>query len=162
MRVLVSFPSLLVPCTFSLISLCIFLTSSILRRGSSISVSILITSVLNSASDRLAISTSLSSVLGALICSSVWAVFLCLGTFVSCKGRSHRYSPGGATHFAALWHCMGGGVPEGTVSLLWLSPHFQSLLPLPTSKLGPSGADSRVGGLVYILGPFGSLQRAIL
>ena len=26
------------------------------------------------------------------------------------------------------------------------------------SKLGPSGSDARVGGLVYFLGPFGSLQ----
>ena len=30
---------------------------------------------------------------------------------------------------------------------------FQSFPPLPTRKLGLSGADSRVGGLVYILGP---------
>ena len=35
---------------------------------------------------------------------------------------------------------------------------FQSLPLLPTIKLGPSGADSWVGGLVYILGPCGSLQ----
>ena len=35
------------------------------------------------------------------------------------------------------------------------SPHFQSLTLLPTSKLGPSGADSWVGGFVYILGPVG-------
>ena len=39
---------------------------------------------------------------------------------------------------------------------------FQSLLPLPTSKLGPSGADSRVGGFVYILGTCGSLQSTLL
>ena len=31
---------------------------------------------------------------------------------------------------------------------------FQLLPLLPTSKLGPSGADSWVGGFVYILGPF--------
>ena len=35
---------------------------------------------------------------------------------------------------------------------------FKSLPPLPTSKLGPSGADSQVDGLVYVLGPCGSLQ----
>ena len=40
--------------------------------------------------------------------------------------------------------------------LAWLSAGFQPLPPLPTSKLGPSGADSRVGGFVYILGPCGS------
>ena len=32
-----------------------------------------------------------------------------------------------------------------------LSAGFQSLPPLPTIKLGPSGADSRVGGLVHAL-----------
>ena len=40
----------------------------------------------------------------------------------------------------------------------WLLAGFQSLPLLPTNKLGPSGADSRVGGFVYILGPCGSLQ----
>ena len=35
---------------------------------------------------------------------------------------------------------------------------FQSLPLLATSKLGPSGADSQVGGFVYIQGPRGSLQ----
>ena len=39
-----------------------------------------------------------------------------------------------------------------------LSAGFQSLPLLPTRKLGPSGADSQVGGFVYILGPCGSLQ----
>ena len=39
---------------------------------------------------------------------------------------------------------------------------FQSLPTLPTSKLGPSGADSQVGGFVYVLGPCGSLQGALL
>ena len=52
----------------------------------------------------------------------------------------------------------GGGVQEGTMSLAQLSASFQSLPVLPTSKLGPSGADSRVGGFVYVLGPCGSLQ----
>ena len=33
-----------------------------------------------------------------------------------------------------------------------LSASFQSIPPLPTSKLGPSGAASRVGGLVHVLG----------
>ena len=44
-------------------------------------------------------------------------------------------------------------VGEGTVQLTQLSDGFQSLPPLPTSKFGPSGADSQVGGFVYILGP---------
>ena len=52
----------------------------------------------------------------------------------------------------------GGGVREGTVPLAGLSASFQSLPPLPTSKLGPCGADSGVGEFVYVLGPCGSLQ----
>ena len=39
-----------------------------------------------------------------------------------------------------------------------LSAGFQSLPLLPKSKVGSSGADSQVGGFVYILGPCGSLQ----
>ena len=43
-----------------------------------------------------------------------------------------------------------------------LSTGFQWLPLLPTIKLGPSGAGSRVGGLVYVLGPCGSLQQPLL
>ena len=39
---------------------------------------------------------------------------------------------------------------------------FQSLLPLSTSKLGPSGADSWVGGFVYFLGLHESLQQTLV
>ena len=39
-----------------------------------------------------------------------------------------------------------------------LSAGFQSLPQLSTIKLGLSGADTQVGGFVYILGPCGSLQ----
>ena len=46
--------------------------------------------------------------------------------------------------------------------LAQLSAGFQSLPLLPTIKLGPSGADSWVSGLVYILGPHGPLQRTNL
>ena len=46
----------------------------------------------------------------------------------------------------------------GTVPLAHLSASFQSLPPLSTSKLGPSGADSWEGGCVHALGPCGSLQ----
>ena len=78
------FPSLLVPCIFFFISLCIpFTFSPILPPYLNISVSILITSVSNSASHRLAISSSLSSIFGAFI----WAIFF----FVS---EHLRYSPG--------------------------------------------------------------------
>ena len=56
---------------------------------------------------------------------------------------------------------MGRG-QRGNNVLVQLSANFQSLLLLPTSKLGPSGADSRVGGFEYIPGPCGSLQRTLL
>ena len=48
------------------------------------------------------------------------------------------------------------------MALAPLSAGFQSLPQLPTIKLGPSGADSRVGGLVHALGPCGSLQQPLL
>ena len=61
-----------------------------------------------------------------------------------------------------LQHCgavCGGGAWEGTSLLAWLSASFQSLPLWPTSQLGPSGADSQVGGYMYVLGPCGSLQQ---
>ena len=64
------------------------------------------------------------------------------------------------------WLCCdalcGEGVREGTMALALLSAGFQSLPPLPTSGMGPSGSDSNAGGLVYILGPCGSLQQTLL
>ena len=60
-----------------------------------------------------------------------------------------------------MLHCYavrGGGVLEGTVLLALLSARFQSLPLLPTVKLGLSGADSWVGGFVYVLGPCGPLR----
>ena len=42
-----------------------------------------------------------------------------------------------------------------------LSSGFPSFTPIPTIKLGPSGAGSPVGGLVHTLGPCGSLQRPL-
>ena len=48
------------------------------------------------------------------------------------------------------------------MALAQLSARFQSLPPLPTSKLGLSGADSQVAGFVYILGPCGSLQQTLV
>ena len=50
----------------------------------------------------------------------------------------------------------------GTMPLAQLLAGFQSLPLLPTSKLGSSGADSRVGGFVYVLGPCDSLQQTLL
>ena len=53
---------------------------------------------------------------------------------------------------------VGEGVQEGTVPFALLSAGFQSLPLLPASKQGLSGADSWVGGFVYVLAPCGSLQ----
>ena len=44
------------------------------------------------------------------------------------------------------------------MSLAQLSANFQSLVPLLTSKVCPSGADSDVAVFVHVLGPCGSLQ----
>ena len=48
------------------------------------------------------------------------------------------------------------------MALTPLSARFQSLPLLPTIKLGPSDAGSRVDGLVHALGPSGSLQWPLL
>ena len=61
-----------------------------------------------------------------------------------------------------LWHCTWERGREGAMALIPLSDGFQSLSLLPTIKLCPSGADSRVGGLVHSLGPCGSLQWTLL
>ena len=54
-----------------------------------------------------------------------------------------------------LWCCTWGRDWEGAMAPAPLSTGFQSLPPLPIIKLGPSGAGSRVGGLVHTLGPMG-------
>ena len=58
--------------------------------------------------------------------------------------------------------CLWGRGREGVMVLAPLSTSFQSLPPLPTIKLGPSGADSRVGGILHTLGPRESLQQTLL
>lgn len=55
-----------------------------------------------------------------------------------------------------------GEVREETMLLALLSAGFQSFPPLPTRKLGPSGADSPVGRFVYIIGACGPLQQTLL
>ena len=72
------------------------------------------------------------------------------------------FPPGGVTLVAALWCCMWGRGQEGAMAPAPLSTRFQYFTPLPTFKLGPSGAGSLVGGLVHALGPCGSLQRPLL
>ena len=71
--------------------------------------------------------------------------------FYVVRGRALGVHQGGGTHVTGLATVCGGGVQEGTMAVAMLSASFQSLPPLPTSKVGPSGADSQVSGFVYIL-----------
>ena len=57
---------------------------------------------------------------------------------------------------------MGEGSEREQCCLLGSRPTFSHFPPLPTSELGPSDADSWVGGFVYVLGPHGSLQQTLL
>ena len=63
---------------------------------------------------------------------------------------------------AELWCCTWGRGRVGAMAPASLSSGFQSFTLLPTIKLGPSGAGSRVGGPVHTLGPCGSLQWPLL
>ena len=81
-------------------------------------------------------------------------------SWLSCyivRGGASGIRPGGATtslHGGAVcW----GGVQEGAMLPPWLLAGFESLPSLPTSKLGLSGADSQMGGSVYVPRPCGSL-----
>ena len=82
------------------------------------------------------------------------------------KGRSLRCSPGQGNPLpppSLRWGAVcREGVQEGTMALAQLSASFQSLPPLPISKLGPSGADYQVCGPVHVLGPCWSLQWTLL
>ena len=62
------------------------------------------------------------------------------------KGQSLRYLTGRGNQQLHCGTVCGGGVREGTMVLTGLLAGFHSLPPLPTSKLGPSGADFWVGG----------------
>ena len=90
-----------------------------------ISVSILITSVLNCASSLLSFIFP-----GTLICSFIWAIFLCLGA--CSKGQSLRYSPGWGNPSLCIvvlhvpqHSCGPGMVQEGAVAFARLSAGFQ-------------------------------------
>ena len=86
--------------------------------------------------------------------------FFCLGVSYL-KEWSLRCSPGrGNADRCAVMLYVGEGL-KGAMVLAPLSSGFQALPLLPRVKLGPSGAGSRVGGLVQALGPCGSLQRPL-
>ena len=70
-----------------------------------------------------------------------------------CKGCSLRYLPGRGNTCCCVVVLYVGEGPRGNSATCLALTGFQSLPLPPTSKLGPSGADSRVGGFVYVLGP---------
>ena len=78
------------------------------------------------------------------------------------KGQSLRHSPGQGNPLCCAVTLYVGEGPEREQCCLLRSVGFQSLPPQPTSKVGPSGAASQVGGSVYVLGPCGSLQQTLL
>ena len=82
--------------------------------------------------------------------------------FFYLKGQILGDHWGGVMLVPGLWSCTWGRGPEGAMAPASLSSGFQSFTPIPTIKLGPSGAGSPVGGLVHTLGPCGSLQRPLL
>ena len=99
----------------------------------------------------------------------MFAVFFHLGhissSWCTCyvvRGRALGIARAGQPKSLSCGAVCGGGVREVTMLLAWLVAGFQSLLPPPASKLGPSGADSQMVGFVYALGPCGSLQRALV
>ena len=133
----VSYPSLLGPCTFSFISLC---------------MSILLSFCDQTQSFLWAFWLSVFWTLHLICCLSppwlvlfleFWSVlsfgpYFFVSVHLICSNRQSLGIPQGrATHIAALWHCLGGGVREGTMPLAWLSPHFPSLPLLPASGLCP-------------------------
>ena len=81
---------------------------------------------------------------------------------VTLRGGALGVHRGGVTLVAELWRCTRGRGWVGAMAPASLSSGFQSFTPLPTIKLGHSGAGSRVSGPVHALGPCGSLQGTLL
>ena len=73
--------------------------------------------------------------------------FFVLAQLLCCKGWSLRYSPGWGNQLCCFVTLYVGEGSEREQCHLLGSPCFQSFPLLLTSELGPSGADSQVGGL---------------
>ena len=83
---------------------------------------------------------------GALIYFFIWAIFFLSWLACYVEGQSPRCSLGwGNAGCCAVMLYVGEG-PRGSNGAAPLSTGPQSFTPLPTIKLGPSGADSQVGG----------------
>ena len=154
----VSFPSLLVPCMFSFISLFPLICNQIqpILWASWLPVFWTVHLI-----GWLSLHCLVVYFLG------LWSVisfgpFFCLGTPVMQGGGALGVHQSREPMSLRCDTVCGGGVQEGTVPFAQLLVGFQSLPPLPTSKLGPSGVDYWVGGFVYILGTCGSLQWTLL
>ena len=119
-------PSLLVPCTFSFVSLSIaFIFSSSFQPNSTNSVSVLITSVLICASDRLSISSFLVLFLEFWSVLSFGSYFFVSTHLLHCKGWSLNYSPEwGNTHSWVVAPYMGEGTKREQFCLLSSQPGF--------------------------------------
>ena len=98
---------------------------------------------------------------GVLICSFIWAIYLSLCTCYVVRGRALGICQGGAMPVAALWCFMWGSGLRGN-NAAWSALHRLSVTSPAIHKLGPSDADSRLGGFVYVLEPCGSLQQTLL
>ena len=97
---------------------------------------------LNSASDRLAMSLSLSSFSGALVCSFIWAIFLCLSAPVIRLhlGGALAIDQQEASLSVVCGTVCGGGVREGTILLA-----CYTLAPLSKELLCETGSFSCCG-----------------
>ena len=89
---------------------------------------------------------------------------MCVLVHLLCsKGWSLRYLPGWGYPLCCIVALPVGQGPEREQCCLLGSRPAFSYSPTPIYKqMGPSGADSQVDGFVYILGPCGSLQQAVL
>ena len=93
----------------------------------------------------------------------IWAIFFVSVCLLHSKGQRFRYSPRRGNPCCCLVVLfVGEGSKKGQCHLLSSPPAFSHSPPLPTSQVGHSGADSQVGGFVYILGFCGSLQWTLL
>ena len=88
-------------------------------------------------------------------------IFVVVVVYLLCsKGWSLLYQPGRGNPGLCVVALYAGRALRGSnATCLALCGGFDSLPPPATSKLGPSGADFLVGGLVYVLGPCGGTVK---
>ena len=164
--VLVSFPSLLVPCIFFFISLCIAFISSFcdwiqsFLRASWLPVFWTLHLIGCLSPYHLVLFLEFWSVL------SFGSYFFVLAPLLHCKERGLRYLSGrGNPLCCAVRLYVGEGSEGETMPLARLlgSCHSFCHFPLfPQADCAISGVDSQVGGFLYLFEPHGPLQRILL